>query len=185
MGNYLIFRRAKGGIQAWLKAQKRGSLKLWKGSEGGPLKFTWKMKTCGGGIARVIKSYQGGSLQWSNIQRRDRLNFSLFSPKSSGAPPPRPPPAIINDQSLRRLVTNCSQKPIRSQDYQFDTGSRYIGSCWANCPSHSWHHSFYWREIQDFVAAKTYFFHQWKTSIFTIFGEEAWINVGGVQKNST
>ena len=36
----------------------------------------------------------GGSLQWSNIQRGDRLNFTLFSLKSP------PPPAINNERSL-------------------------------------------------------------------------------------
>ena len=40
------------------------------------------------------------TLQGSNIQRGDRLVFTLFSPKSY-APPPPPPPAINNDQSLR------------------------------------------------------------------------------------
>ena len=30
----------------------------------------------------------GGSLQLSNIQRGDRLNFTLFSPKSSAFHPP-------------------------------------------------------------------------------------------------
>ena len=48
----------------------------------------------GGGIAKVIKSYYGGSLQWSNIQRGDRLNFTLFSPQIL------PPLLISNDRSL-------------------------------------------------------------------------------------
>ena len=33
------------------------------------------------GIVKVIKSYSAGSLQGSNIQRGDRLVFTLFSPK--------------------------------------------------------------------------------------------------------
>ena len=64
---------------------------------------------------------------------------------------------VIAKKKIRRLVKDCSLKPIRSQDYQFDTVSRYIGSCWANCPFHSWHHSFYWRKIKDLEAAKTCF----------------------------
>ena len=42
-----------------------------------------KWRRGGGGIPKVLKSYQGGSLRWSNIQRGDRLNFTSFSPKSS------------------------------------------------------------------------------------------------------
>ena len=41
------------------------------------------MKTWGGGGAKVIKCHLEGSLQGSNIQRGDRLNFTLFSPKRS------------------------------------------------------------------------------------------------------
>ena len=55
-GNYLIFRGTKGGISRNLEPKRGGHIKIWKGSEGGPLKFTWKMKTWKG-IAKVIKSY--------------------------------------------------------------------------------------------------------------------------------
>ena len=74
---------------------KRGyRWKLWKNSEGGggALKFAWKMKTWGRGIAKVIKSYWG-----------DQLHFILFSPKSS---PPQPAQAINNDRSLSSLFSH-------------------------------------------------------------------------------
>ena len=48
----------------------------------------------GGRIAKVIKSYFGGSLQWSNIQRGDWLNFTLLSLQIL------PPLLISNDRSL-------------------------------------------------------------------------------------
>ena len=67
-----------------------GDWKLWQDSEGGPLKFVWKMKTWGGGDPESHQKLPGGSLRWSNIQRGDRLNFTSFSPKS--CPPPPPPP---------------------------------------------------------------------------------------------
>ena len=43
----------------------------------------------GGGGRKSSKVIRGGSLQWSNIQRGNRLNFTLFSPESSAPPPPR------------------------------------------------------------------------------------------------
>ena len=36
----------------------------------------------GGGSRKSTTVIGGGSLQWSNIQRGDRLNFTLFSPKT-------------------------------------------------------------------------------------------------------
>ena len=58
-----------GGITLFLGEQKRGSVVIenpkWEitenvgriKAEGKPLKFAWKMKTLGGGIAKVIKCY--------------------------------------------------------------------------------------------------------------------------------
>ena len=84
--DHYIFRRTKGGIiRNWYRGDH---WKLWKDSEGSPLKFAWKMKTLGGG---------GGGGEIKN-KRGDRLKLTLFSPKSSA---PRPlPPAINNDRSL-------------------------------------------------------------------------------------
>ena len=76
----------KGRISRNWEPQGGYHWKLWKDSEGGPLKFAWKLSR--GGITKVIKSYKGGSLQWSKIQRGEKLNFTLFSPKSP--PPPQP-----------------------------------------------------------------------------------------------
>ena len=92
----------KGGISRNWEPQRGYHWKLWKDSEGGPLKFAWKLSH--GGITKVIKSYKGGSLQWSKIQRGEKLNFTLFSPKSSALSPSPPPPphhAINNDRSLK------------------------------------------------------------------------------------
>ena len=80
----------KGGISRNWEPQGGYHWKLWKNSEGGPLKFAWKLSR--GEITKVIKSYKGGSLQWSEIQRGEKLNFTLFSPKSSALSPPPPPP---------------------------------------------------------------------------------------------
>ena len=42
-----------------------------------------------GGSTQICSENEGGeSLQLSNIQRGDRLNFTLFSPKSSAPLPP-------------------------------------------------------------------------------------------------
>ena len=56
-GGHLIFGRTKGGISRNWEPNRGDCWKLWKDSEGGPLKFAWKMKTWGKGIAKVIKSY--------------------------------------------------------------------------------------------------------------------------------
>ena len=48
-GDHLIFRRTKGGISRNWEPKRGDHWKLWKDSEGGPLKFAWKMKTCGEG----------------------------------------------------------------------------------------------------------------------------------------
>ena len=100
--DHTIFRRKKGGISRNWEPQRGYHWKLWKDSEGGPLKFAWKLSH--GGITKVIKSYKGGSLQWSKIQRGEKLNFTLFSPKSPApplSPPPPPHHAINNDRSLK------------------------------------------------------------------------------------
>ena len=100
--DHTIFRRKKGGISRNWEPQRGYHWTLWKDSEGGPLKFAWKLSH--GGITKVIKSYKGGSLQWSKIQRGEKLNFTLFSPKSpapSLSPPPPPHHAINNDRSLK------------------------------------------------------------------------------------
>ena len=60
------------------------------------------MKTWGGGGSRKSSNVIRGNhfsevtFQWSNIKRGDRLNFTLFSPKSSVFPSP----AINNDRSF-------------------------------------------------------------------------------------
>ena len=112
-GDHLIFGRTKGGISCNWEPKRGDHWKLWKDSGWGPLKFAWKMKTWrgGGGSRKTSKVISGaGSLQWSNIQRGDRVNFTLFSPKSS----PRPPQAINNDQSLIQILLSPTfQKPGR------------------------------------------------------------------------
>ena len=55
-----------------------------------------KWRHGGGGDRESHQMLFGGiTSRWSNIQRRDRLNFTLFSPKSSD-----PPQAINNNRSL-------------------------------------------------------------------------------------
>ena len=65
---------------------KGGILENFGRIQRGDLKFAWKMKSWGGERSR--KS--------SKVIRGDRLNFTLFSPKSS------PPQTINNDRSLRK-----------------------------------------------------------------------------------
>ena len=75
---------------------------------GGTTQLSWKMKTLGGGIAKVNKRYLGGgSLQWSNIHRGDRLHFILFSPKSFAPPLP-----IASTPLYAQQTTNAQ---LRSQ----------------------------------------------------------------------
>ena len=88
----LIFRRTKGGISRnWETKRKDG---LWKDSEGDHSNLLGKSRHWGGGERESHQILLGGSLQWSNIQRGDRLNFTLFSLKSP------PSPAINNERSL-------------------------------------------------------------------------------------
>ena len=93
MGYHLIFRRTKGGIIN--ENPKGGITEIFGRIQRGTTQICLDMKTWDGGIAKVVNCYLGGSLQRSNIQSGDRLNFTLFSPKP-------PPPALNNDRSLKR-----------------------------------------------------------------------------------
>ena len=58
----------------------------------------------GGGMGGGGESRKSSNvIQWSKIQRGDRLNFTLFSPKSSTLSP-LPPQAINNDRSLSEAL---------------------------------------------------------------------------------
>ena len=61
--------KTKGGINRNWEPKRGDNWKLWRDSEGGPLKFAWKMKTWGGGDRESHQMLLGGSLQWSNIHR--------------------------------------------------------------------------------------------------------------------
>ena len=56
-GDHLIYGRTKRGISRNCEPKRWDRGKLWKDSESGPLKFAWKMKTKGAGIAKVNKSF--------------------------------------------------------------------------------------------------------------------------------
>ena len=104
-GRSLFIAWGEGGRKIFLGEQKGGSVVTENPKEGITenygkiqgvlLKFAWKWRhgRGGRGIANVIKCYQ-----WSNIQRGDRLNFTLFSPHP-------PSPAINNDRSQRKRCT--------------------------------------------------------------------------------
>ena len=64
-GNQLIFGRTKGGISCNWEAKRGNHWKFKKDSEGGPLKFVWKMKTWRRrGSRKTSKVIRGaGSLQ--------------------------------------------------------------------------------------------------------------------------
>ena len=94
----IIYRRGGAedfrGITWFLGEQKGGSVvtenpkggiteNFGRIQRGGPIKFTWKVKTWAGGGSRKSSKLLGGSLQWSNRQRGNRLNFTLFSRKCS------------------------------------------------------------------------------------------------------
>ena len=63
-GDHFIFGRTKGEI-----SPKGGSLKTLEGFKGGPLKFAWKIKTCGEG---------GGSRKSSKVIRGDHFSEVTF-----------------------------------------------------------------------------------------------------------
>ena len=78
-----------------MRTQKRGSLKTLEGFRGETTQICLENEDMGRGGGGDRKSHQmlsGGSLQWSNIQRGDWLNFTLFSPKACPPPPPPSPP---------------------------------------------------------------------------------------------
>ena len=95
VADHLIFRRSKGGISRDWETKRGHHWKLWKDSEGDHSSLLGKSRHWGGGERESHQILLGGSLQWSNIQRGDRLNFTLFSLKSS-----LPLPAINNERSL-------------------------------------------------------------------------------------
>ena len=89
LGGSMDFWENKSGDQSWLRTQKGGSLKTLEGFRGGTTQICLEYEDMGGGGNR--ESHQkslGGLLQWSNIQRGDRLNFTLFSSKSFAPSPP-------------------------------------------------------------------------------------------------
>ena len=90
LGGSLDCRRTKGGISRNWEPKRGDRWKLWKDSEGGPLKFAWKMKTWRRGSRESHQKLLTGSLQWTNIQRMGRLNFALFSLNSSTLSPRSP-----------------------------------------------------------------------------------------------
>ena len=53
----------------------------------------------GGGVTKVIKSYEGWSVRYNNISRGDGPCFTVFRPKSSDSPTPLSP-VINNDWSF-------------------------------------------------------------------------------------
>ena len=84
-GDHLIFRRTEGGISR-SREPERGSLKkFWKDSGGGgTLKSAWTMPDMGGGGSRKLSIVMTGD-RFNEITFKgvDRLNFTVFSPKSS------------------------------------------------------------------------------------------------------
>ena len=68
----------------------------------------------GWGSRKSSKVIRGGSLQCRSIQRGNRLNFTLFSPKTS-TPPLPPPQATNNDRSLSiRLLRSLEDQRYQS-----------------------------------------------------------------------
>ena len=58
-GDHLIFRRKKGGISRKREPPRGNRLKFWKDSEGGPLKFAWRMETWEEGSRKSSKLLGG------------------------------------------------------------------------------------------------------------------------------
>ena len=80
-----------GSLDFW--ENKRGDRwKLWKDAEGETTQICLENEDMLRGDQKLL----GESLQWSNIQTGDLLNFTLSSLKS----PPPPPSEINNDRSL-------------------------------------------------------------------------------------
>ena len=88
-----------GGI-TWFLGEQKGGSEVTESQKGRPLKFLEGFR---GETTQICLEDGVGSLQWNNIQRGDRLNFTVFSPKSSDPTPPSPQ-AIINDWSLKPIV---------------------------------------------------------------------------------
>ena len=85
MEDYLIFRKTKGGISRNWELKRGDRWKLWKDSEGVPLKVGWKMKTCGGGSRKSSKVIRGD--HFSEVLKHSKGGsakcYPLLSPKSS------------------------------------------------------------------------------------------------------
>ena len=77
-GNHLIFRTAKGGVSRNWEPKRRDSWKLWKDSERGPLKFSWKMKTWAGGGDRESHQMLLGRITSVKLHsKRESAKFHL------------------------------------------------------------------------------------------------------------
>ena len=96
--DHLIFKRTNGGSLKTLEGFREGTTQIFLENEdmvGGGR---------GGGMGGRGESRKSSNvIQWSKIQRGDRLNFTLFSPKSSTLSP-LPPQAINNDRSLSEAL---------------------------------------------------------------------------------
>ena len=76
-----------GGI-TWFLGEQKGGSEVPESQKGRPMKVLEGFR---GETTQICLEDMGvGSLQWNNIQRGDRLNFTVFSPKSSDPTPPPP-----------------------------------------------------------------------------------------------
>ena len=78
-----------GGI-TWFLGEQKGGSEVTESQKGRPMKFLEGFRGETTQICLEDEDMGVGSLQWNNIQRGDRLNFTVFSPKSSDPTPPPP-----------------------------------------------------------------------------------------------
>ena len=79
-----------GGGITWFLGEQKGGSEVTESQKGRPLKFLEGFRWETTQICLEDEDMGVGSLQWNNIQRGDRLNFTVFSPKSSDPTPPPP-----------------------------------------------------------------------------------------------
>ena len=109
-GDHLIFRRTKGGISRNWEPKRGDHWKLSKDSEGGPVKFAWKMKIWAGGSRKSSKVIRKDHFSEVTYLRTYTPHDKLFKARHRIRVYPSPPRGIIFNSTEKAGVIRIDQK---------------------------------------------------------------------------